>query len=116
MNQLRYLKTCYLVSRTRTRQINGSITESFTDLESYRIQIDEIYDEVSASIYGSDVNKMIRICTPHFVLEKELSQKINFTSDNITNYGIRIGDFIYEIVSVKQHWIDLRVLCGTSQN
>lgn len=115
MNPLRYLKTCFLVSRTKTRQTNGSITESFTDLKSYEIQVQDIYDEVSASLYGSDVNKMIRLCSPHNVLENDLLEKVNFTSDNITKYGIRLGKFIYEIVSVKQHWIDVKILCEINE-
>lgn len=116
MIQLRYLETCYLCSRKKVRQPNGSITENISQIDSYQVQVQDLYDEVSASIYGADLNKTIRICSPHFSLEKDLLNKINFNADNITNYCIELGRFVYEILSVKKHWIDLRILCEISAN
>lgn len=116
MIQLRYLEPCWLCLREKTRQDNGAVTETFEMIKRYLIQVQDLYDEVSASIYGADLNKTMRITSPKNVLESFLMDKINFTTDNVTNYAIRKGNFIYEILSVKRHWIDIRILCEISQN
>ena len=115
MIQLRYLEPCTLCLRNKTRQDNGAITETFDDVKNYLIQVQDLYDEVSASIYGADLNKTMRITSPHNVLEYYLIDKVNFTTDNVTNYAIKKGNFVYEILSVKKHWIDIRVLCEISK-
>lgn len=115
MIQLRYLEDIKLCSRDRAVQSNGSFTESFAVIDTYHVQIHDIYDEVSASLYGSDLNNMIRITSPRNSLEKYLLNKVNVTSDNITKYAIKKDSFIYEIVSVKQHWVDVKFLCEISQ-
>lgn len=111
MKQLRYLEKCKLCTRTRTRQANGDIIETYSNIGEYPIQVQEITDETSASIYGADINKMVRIWSYHARLENVLQEKVNFTSDNITNYCIKLGRFVYEIKSVKRNWIDLKILC-----
>ena len=116
MNQLRYLKDCVLCSRTRTVQSNGAIKETFADISTYKVQEQDVLDEVSASIYGADISRMLRINSPHNDLENYLISKVNFTQDNITNYAIKLGNFVYEITSVKTHWIDIKPLCEISQN
>lgn len=116
MIQLRYLEQCFLCNRVKKYQSNGTQKETFPEIKDYLIQIQDFYDDISASIYGADINKMIRICSPHNVLENYLLEKMNFSNDNITNYSIKRGNIIYEIVSVKKHWIDLKILCEISEN
>lgn len=116
MKQLRYLHTCILCSRERIKQANGDIVGQYPDIREYLIQAQEIADETSASIYGADINKMLRISSPRSELEDVLLEKINFTSDNVTNYCIKFGRFVYEIKSVKKNWIDLKILCEISAN
>ena len=115
MIQLHHLEPCTLCSRDKARQPNGSILETITDIADYQIQVQELYDEVSASIYGADLNKTVRVCSPHNELEGYLMDKVNFSEDNVTNYAIKKGGFVYEILSVKKHWIDMRVMCETSK-
>lgn len=116
MIQLRYLKTIWLDSITRSKAANGSPVITFAHISSHQIQRQEIDDEISASIYGADINNMLRISSPHHELETLLYGKVNLSSDNITNYAIEIDTFVYEIRSVKEKWIDLKFLCETSQN
>lgn len=116
MIQLRYLETVSLNERNREISPNGSLVETYPKIEYYQVQVQDINDEVSASIYGADMNHMIRVASPHQRLEKLLKTKVNFTADNVTNYCIQRGSFIYEIVSVKEHFIDLKVLCEIYQN
>ena len=111
MKQLRYLKTVELDKATIAKQDNGSRVESYSKVADYRVQLQELTDEVSASIYGSDINRMYRISSPRYTLENFLSGKANNTSDNVSLYSIVIGNDRYMIRAVKDHWIDV-VLTG----
>lgn len=114
MKQLRYLETCILCYRQRVKQENGDVVEQYPNVRDYLVQVQEITDDTSISIYGADINKMIRISSPRGELESVLSEKINFTEDNVTNYSIKFGRFVYEIKSVRKNWIDLKILCEIS--
>lgn len=105
--QLRYLINCTLYEGAITKQPNGYITESFTKINDFKVQSQEVDDEVSATVYGAKISNMLRLSSPHYALEKILKTKLNESSDNITKYSIVIGSKRYNIVSVKEHWIDV---------
>lgn len=107
--QLRRLKKCYLVQVTHTKRANGTQSDSYTQLNPYKIIPQELLDQVSASVYGANVNKTIRISSIKNQLEKLLYTKLNSESDNISNYVIEYESNYYKIVSVKQNWIDIEL-------
>ena len=110
MNQLRYLVTSEVQKSSSSRRANGSIVNTYTKVNDYKIQLQELSDEVSFSIYGANVNRMYRICSPHYELEKFLFSKVNNLTDNISKYTILINSKRYKIVNVRSHWIDVELL------
>lgn len=110
MNQLRYLIDCQVQKATKTKQPNGTIISSYTDVKKYKIQLQELVDQISASIYGADVNRMYRINSPRNDLEKFLFSKVNNSSDNISYYVLVIQDKRYKITTVRQHWADIELI------
>lgn len=105
--QLSRLKPAELKVATKTKQANGSSVDTYTKVADYKVILQELTDEVSASIYGADINKTYRISSPRQVLEKYLQTKLNNTSDNVSKYFLFVGDKQYKIVSVKEHWVDV---------
>lgn len=107
---LRYLENAYLKKATKTKQPNGTYIESLENIKIYRVQIQELNDEISASVYGADVYKMIRIKSIRNELENYLYEKVNNKQDNISNYYININNRTYKIKSVNQRGIDLELM------
>ena len=105
--QLRYLKEAILKLSTLEKEANGVKIETYSVIDKYKIQIQELNDDVSASIYGADINSMIRITSIRNELEAYLKTKICNLSDNISKYYIYIDKKQYKIKSVKNQWIDL---------
>lgn len=107
--QLRRLKDCNLIQVTHTKRSNGTIGNTYTKLNQYKIIPQDLQDEVSASIYGANVNKTIRISSIRGELETLLASKLNSDTDNVSNYLIEYNTFLYKIVSVKNKWIDMEL-------
>ena len=107
---LRYLENAYLKKATKTKQENGTYIETFIDVEIYRVQEQELDDEISASIYGANINKMLRIKSVRNELENYLYTKVNNKQDNISFYYIEINNRRYKIVSVNAKGIDLELV------
>lgn len=105
--QLSRLKSVILKVSTKTKQANGSSIETYTKVADYKVILQELVDEVSASIYGANLNKTYRVSSPRQTLEIYLQSKLNNTSDNISKYFLFIGNKQYKIVSVKEHWVDI---------
>lgn len=107
---LRYLKKVTLKKSIQVKQSNGSRTEEYETIDNYEVQIQEIDDQISASIYGASIVDMLRIKTPLSNLEKLLKSKINNTNDNISKYFIFIEDTKYKIKSVTKKGIDIELI------
>lgn len=107
---LRRLITADLKVSDDVKQPNGLIIHEYAEIGTYNIVFYELTDEVSAHIYGANLNKTFRISSPNRVLESLLSTKVNTTSDNISNYFIYIEDRKYRIVSVKLNWVDIELI------
>lgn len=107
---LRYLKTITLKKVTKNKQANGSQIEEYEDIDIYRVQIQELDDEISASIYGASIINMLRIKSPLSKLENILDTKLNNTNDNISKYRIFMGEKKYKIKSVNRKGIDIELI------
>lgn len=105
--QLRYLKSVDLKKATKTKQPNGTYIDTLTLVSSYSIQTQELNDEISASIYGADLNKITRIKSVNRELEVYLKSKVNNEEDNISKYFIFIDNVQHKIKSVRENWIDI---------
>ena len=107
MKQLRYLIDVEVDKATNVKQANGTIIASYETISEFKIQPQELTDEVSASVYGADVNRMYRISSPRHELESFLKSKLNNTSDNISLYGVLFNGSRYRIVAVRNNWADI---------
>ena len=111
MTQLRRLQNCILQNSIKEKQKNGTYKDSYIDVKPYKIVLQELMDQVSASIYGANINKTYRITSPYHSLENYLITKLtNNSEDNISRYFILFKDNRYKIVSVKSGWIDIELL------
>jgi len=110
MKQLRYLKTIELDKGTTSTQSNGARVTAFTKVADYRVQTQELTDEISVSIYGSDIDRMYRISSPRYTLEAYLAGKNNNSDDNVSQYTILLNNARYRIRAVKEHWIDIELM------
>lgn len=107
MKQLRRLKLVTVLEQIRSKRADGTTAESYTPVKDYRVILQELTDEVSVATYGANVNKMIRISSPHESLSKWLKTKNNDTADNTSKYRILVENERYKIVSVKENWVDV---------
>lgn len=108
---LRYLKEVKLKKATKTKQNNGTYTNIYIDVGTYKIQTQDLTDDqVSATIYGADIRKMLRISSPLKDLENYLLPKVDNLQDNISLYYIEYDRHLYKIKSVSNNRIDLERL------
>ena len=107
---LRYLETAFLKKATKTKEPNGTYIETLKDVRTFRIQTKELNDEISATVYGANVYKMIRIKSVRSELEDYLYEKANNKLDNVSNYYIVINKRKYKIVSVNPQGVDLELI------
>lgn len=107
MKLIRYLKEVSLLKSTKVKQPNGVYVKSYTEIGTYNVKIDELQDEVSATIYGANIDKMLNISDALGVLSCYLSPKVENTNDNISLYFIQIDNTLYKIVSVKKKSINI---------
>lgn len=107
---LRYLKEIELKNATKTKQANGISKNDYVLIKKYNVQIEEMRDEISASIYGANINRMLRVISPNGILERYLKEKINNKEDNVSKYFIFIGNVPYSIKQVQEKSIDIERL------
>lgn len=105
MKLVRYLKPGMLVKSTKVKQANGTIVDTYQDIQEYKIQANTLNDDISATIYGSNVINMLAISTALGDLESLLQSKINNKEDNISLYFIKFKNSIYKIKSVSDNSI-----------
>ena len=108
--QLRYLEKVTLKVATKVKQDNGVYIDTYTKIDDYMVEKQELQDQVSASIYGADINKMLRLKSPNKKLEKYLIPKVNNKEDNISKYYIFIDETQYKIKAVTEARIDIERL------
>jgi len=106
----RYLEEVTLKRSITVKQLNGSRIEEYEYIDDYKIQKQELDDQISASIYGASIVNMLRIKTPLSNLENLLKSKLNNTTDNISKYFIFINNNKYKIKSVNSKGIDIELV------
>lgn len=108
--QLTRLISCDLDKITKTTSDDGDLIESPMKVGTYSIMTQELTDEVSANVYGANLNKIKRISSVHNILEILLRSKLNNSSDNISKYRIIFNGEVYKITDVKSKYIDIEYL------
>lgn len=107
---LRRLINVTLKKTVIVKQENGSRLEEYEIIDDYEVSKENLDDQVSASIYGASIIKMLRIKSPLSKLENYLETKLNNTTDNISKYYIFIGENKYKIKSVGNKGIDIELV------
>ena len=107
---IRYLKTITLKKTTPRKQTNGIYIDDYEEIGTYRVMKQSLTDEVDAEVYGSDINKIIRIKTPLGDLEEYLYERLSNKEDNVSKYVIFDGDNKYKIRAVNPYKIDIERL------
>lgn len=106
---IKNLENATLKKAIKTKTSTGNlITSDYEKINDYRIQVDTLQDIITSTMYGSDVNKMLRIATPLHDLESYLLPKVDNIEDNVSNYYIFYKNVIYKIVAVRSFYIDIR--------
>ena len=106
---IKNLSKCTLKKATKEKTNTGNlINTGYTIIGDYRIQEQTLQDEITSTMYGADVNKMLRIASPLHKLEKYLLPKVDNKVDNVSDYYIFYNDVQYKIIAVRSYYIDLR--------
>lgn len=103
MKILRYIEKVDLLKSTKEKQANGTYIDVFKGISSYPIVKKNLRDEISATIYGSNINKMYSISSPLGDLEDFLLSKVNNKEDNVSLYFIKYKGSKYKITSVTDN-------------
>lgn len=112
---LRYLKPITLKKASKNKQANGTYKNTYSDIKTYRVQLQNITDdEISATIYGAKISKMLRLSSPLSDLEEYLLPKVDNKQDNISDYYIEYRNKTYKIVSVSEDRIDIELVNSTA--
>ena len=110
MKQLTRLESIKLYRIGKEILPDGDSQETEILVGSYKVVIQELNDNVSATLYGADINKILRISSVNKILEILLKEKLNNTSDNISKYRISYGTSKYKVKDVKSKYIDIERL------
>lgn len=108
---IKNLESATLKKAIKEKTSTGNlINASYQKIDDYRVQEQVLQDNVSSTIYGSDVNKMLRVASPLHRLEQYLKPKVDNIEDNISNYYIFYKNRQYKIIAVQDYFIDLRLV------
>lgn len=105
-----------LKKATKIKQANGIYIDSYTLDGNYYVQKQSLEDEVSATVYGANLNNMLRLRSPGRELESYLLTKANNKSDNVSKYFIFINDVQYKIVAVNEEYVDILRIGVSEEN
>lgn len=108
--QLTRLVSSDLLKISKQTTPDGDYEETSLKVGTYSIMCQELNDEVSANIYGANLNKIKRISSVHNLLEILLRSKLNNSEDNISKYRITFNGDLYKITDVKSKYIDIEAI------
>ena len=106
MKQLIRLKEAELYKLSSSQTSNGDYVKSQIFVKKYQVITQSLTDNISATIYGANINKMVRFSSVNKELENFLFTKWNNTSDNISKYQIKYDGNFYKIESLTAKYID----------
>lgn len=106
MKQLIRLEEVELYNLTSSQSPNGDYVKTETLIGTYQVIRESLTDNISATVYGADLNKMIRFSSVNKLLENYLFTKWNNTSDNVSKYRIKYNENYYKIKSLTSHYVD----------
>lgn len=104
------LETITLKNASKEKQSNGVYKDTYKDVLNYKVWIQSLDDEVSASIYGANLYKVKRLKTPKKDLETFLISKTNNEVDNISKYFIEYDNNLYKINDAKKSGVTIERL------
>ena len=86
-----------LYKATKTKQTNGALVNTYTEQMSAYVEHNSLQDQVSATIYGTDINNIIRLTSKDNALNDTIESKMNSSDDNISMYYIELNNVKYKI-------------------
>ena len=86
-----------LYKATKTKQSNGALINTYTKQMTAYVEHNALQDQVSATIYGKDINNIIRLTSKNNALNEFIESKMNNSSDNISMYYIALNGVKYKI-------------------
>lgn len=104
---IRYLDEVELLKANKIKTSTGNYINEYSSVNKYRVQKQTLQDSITATIYGANINKMLRIATPKHDLESFLIPKVANKQDNISLYYIKDNELIYKIVVVRDAYLDI---------
>ena len=60
MKLIRHLQEVSLLKSIKEKQDNGQYVKTYTLVNKYNVMIRNLEDEVSATVYGSNINNMLK--------------------------------------------------------
>lgn len=106
MKQLIRLEEAELYNKTSTQSPNGDFVKVETLVGKYKVIKESLTDNISATLYGANLNKMVRFSSVNKELENYLFTKWNSTSDNISKYVIKYDNNYFKIINLTSHYVD----------
>lgn len=110
MKLIRTLRTATLLKTNNVKQSNGVYIKTFNKIKDYKVAKQNLKDQISATIYGANIDKMLKISTALGDLEEYLLPKVDNKADNISLYFILINGTKYKIKSVTDNDITIERL------
>lgn len=85
---------------------NGQpVVKTYHHVKKYFAFKQNLEDDISVSIYGANINKMLRIETIRHELEQYLNNIIENKKEKVSDYFIFYNSSIYKITSVNEYKI-----------
>lgn len=106
MKQLIRLEEVELYNVISTQSPNGDFIKTESLIDTYEVIKESLTDSISATVYGANLNKMVRFSSVNKKLENFLFTKWNNTSDNISKYLIKYDGNYYKINSLTARYVD----------
>lgn len=82
---------------TKTKQPNGALVNTYTEQMRTYCEHNSLQDQVSATIYGTDINNIIRLTSKDNTLNEFIESKMNSSEDNISMYYIEFKGVKHKI-------------------
>ena len=105
------LQTVILKKAIWKKDLNGQrVLNEYKDVDTFYVFKQNIEDQISASVYGANINKMLRIESIRHELEVMLCNVLDNPKDKISDYFIFFNSILYKITSVNEFKVDIERL------